>query len=136
MAGAMPDIVPWRAAYSVGIPQIDDQHKGLVRLINNLQHAMMAGTGKSALSSIINDLIRYTEIHFEFEEAMLQQHDYSDLAAHQREHQELTRQVCELRSKLQSGELVITMEVLRFLKNWLTHHILDRDQDYARELNR
>src|ERR1039457_7165583 len=73
MATATNTIFPWRDTYSVGIPQIDSQHKGLIRLINDLQTAMMEGKGKQALSSIINDLIRYTESHFAFEEALLQQ---------------------------------------------------------------
>ena len=58
MATATTAIFPWRAAYSVGNPQIDEQHKGLIRMINNLQDAMMEGKGKTALSAILNDLIR------------------------------------------------------------------------------
>ena len=128
-------IFPWRQAYSVGILKIDNQHKGLVRLINSLQKAMMEGTGKQDLSSIIDHLVRYTEIHFTFEEAMLKQRGYSGLAEHKQEHEHLTRQVCELRDKFQSGKLVINMDVMRFLKNWLANHILVRDQAYAKELN-
>ena len=125
----------FRDTYSVGIPQIDNQHKGLIRLINDLQAAMMAGKGKQVLSSIINDLIRYTEGHFAFEEALLQQRGYSALAAHKQEHKELTRQVHELRDKFQSSELTISMDVMKFLKNWLASHILERDKAYAKELN-
>jgi hemerythrin-like metal-binding protein len=135
MATATNTIFPWRDTYSVGIPQIDSQHKGLIRLINDLQTAMMEGKGKQALSSIINDLIRYTESHFAFEEALLQQRRYSALAAHKQEHKELTRQVHELRDKFQSSELTISMDVMKFLKNWLASHILERDKAYAKELN-
>lgn len=134
MATATTVIFPWREAYSVGILQIDNQHKGLIRLINNLQDAMMGGNGKAALTTIIDDLVRYTESHFTYEETLLRKHGYSGLAAHQEQHRELTRQVYELRDQFKSGQLMITMDVMRFLKNWLSNHILDRDQAYAKEL--
>lgn len=134
MATASTVIFPWRQVYSVGIPKIDSQHKGLVGLINNLQGAMMEGKGRHVLSSIIDDLVRYAEIHFAFEEALLEERGYSGLAGHKKEHGELDRQVREIQANYQSGRLVITMDVMRFLKNWLANHILDRDQAYAKEL--
>jgi hemerythrin-like metal-binding protein len=127
-------IFPWRDAYSVGMPQIDDQHKGLIRLINNLQSAMMEGNGKNVLSGIMDDLVRYTESHFASEEAMLRLRGYSQLAAHSAEHKKLTAQVCELRDKFRAGKVTISMEVMVFLKNWLADHILSRDMAYAKEL--
>jgi hemerythrin len=135
MATATKVFFPWRDTYSVAIPEIDNQHKGLIRLINDLQEAMMAGNGKTALSAVINDLIRYTESHFAYEEAMLRKQGYSGFAMHQQQHKELTRQVYELREKFQSGQLMMSVEVMQFLKNWLSDHILDRDQAYAKELH-
>src|SRR5271166_668217 len=107
-------IFPWRNTYSVGMPDIDDQHKGLVRLINSLQTAMMEGNGKSVLSGTLDDLIRYTQSHFAFEEAMLRKRGYSQLAAHCAEHKRLTGQVIELRDKFKAGKVTISMEVLKF----------------------
>ncbi|SPF36048.1 Hemerythrin-like metal-binding protein [Candidatus Sulfopaludibacter sp. SbA4] len=128
-------IFPWRDAYSVGMPEIDNQHKGLIRLINELQSAMMEGNGKNVLAGIMDDLVRYTESHFAFEEAMMRKRGYSQLAAHSAEHKRLTGQVCELRDKFRGGKVTISMEVMKFLKDWLADHILNRDQAYAKELN-
>jgi hemerythrin len=127
---------PWSDAYSVGIPQIDTQHKGLIRLINELHTAMAAGQGKQVLGKILDELVRYTEIHFTYEENMLRQGGYSKLAAHNSAHQKLTRQVMELRDKYRASKLTLTLEVMQFLKSWLGDHILIHDQAYARELKR
>ena len=51
------------------------------------------------------------------------------------EHKKLTGQVCELRDKFRAGKVTISMEVMMFLKNWLSEHILSRDKAYAKELN-
>ena len=57
----------------MGIPQIDTQHKGLVRLINDLHAAMSAGQGIQKVGKILDELVHYTEEHFSYEENMLKQ---------------------------------------------------------------
>ena len=128
-------VFPWKDAYNVGIPQVDSQHKGLVKLINDLHSGMQAGKTKEVLGGIIDELIRYTERHFKDEEAMLRLRGYSKLAAHHAIHQDLTRQVVELRDKFQTSKLALSIEVMQFLKNWLANHILTHDQAYAKELS-
>jgi len=127
-------IFPWREAYSVHIPQIDGQHQQLVALINELHGAMLQGTGGDALGRILNDLVRYTQSHFAYEEALLQQRGFSAFAAHRAEHQKLTGQVVELQQRFRAGKVVMSVPVMQFLKDWLANHILTRDMQYAKEL--
>ncbi len=129
-------IFPWREAYSVHIPQIDGQHQQLVGLINELHAAMLQGEGNKALGHILNELVRYAESHFSYEETMLKQRGYPNLAAHSAEHQKLTAQVRDLQEQFRAGKLLLTMQVMQFLKEWLANHILTRDMQYARELAR
>jgi len=127
-------IFPWTAKYSVGIPQIDAQHKGLIGLINGLHAAMAAGQGKRVVGKILDDLVRYTEIHFRDEENLMRQKGYSKLVAHQEVHKKLTGQVVELRERYLAGNLTLTVEVMLFLKSWLADHIMGHDRQYAAEL--
>lgn len=134
MATTVTPIFPWRDEYSVRIPNIDAQHQQLVALINDLHAAMMKGDGSQALGRILDDLVRYAEGHFSYEEAMLQQRGYSGLDAHRAEHLALARQVNALREQFRSGRMLMTVGVMQFLKEWLANHILAKDADYAREL--
>ena len=127
-------LFPWRAEYSVGFAEIDSQHKMLVKLINNLQEAMYEGRGKDALADILDDLVHYTETHFAFEERLMEKGGFSKLVEHQAEHRKLAAQVYELREQLRAQKMVVTTAVMRFLKDWLTDHIMRHDQVYAREL--
>ena len=127
-------LFPWLDKYSVGLPQIDGQHQGLISLINDLHAAMRAGQAQQAGGRILDELVRYTEQHFAFEENMLRAKGYSQLAVHQAEHKRLTGQVLELRDRYRSRSLTITLEVMQFLKNWLANHIMGHDQKYAAEL--
>jgi hemerythrin len=127
-------IFPWREQYSVHIPQIDGQHQQLVALINDLHAAMLQGNGNQALGRILTELVRYAESHFAYEEALLQQRGYSGLAAHRGEHRLLSGQIRELQEQFRAGKLLMTIQVMTFLKEWLANHILTRDMQYAREL--
>lgn len=127
-------IFPWREAYSVHIPQIDGQHQQLVSMINELHAAMLQGNGNAALGRILDELVRYAQGHFSYEEALLQQRGFSGLAAHRAEHNKLTQQVADLQTQFRAGKLVMTVQVMQFLKEWLANHILTRDMQYAKEL--
>jgi len=131
---ATNELFPWKEAYSVRLPRIDTQHKGLIGLINNLHTAMSEGRARTVLSGILDDLVDYTQRHFAFEESMLRQHGYSALPQHQELHRGLTAQVLELRDKLRAGKMTVTIETMQFLKNWLSSHILSADMAYAREI--
>jgi hemerythrin len=127
-------IFPWRETYSVHIPQIDSQHQQLIGLINELHGAMLQGTGATAMGHILDNLVRYTQSHFAFEEALLQQRGYSALTAHRAEHEKLTAQVVDLQQRFRAGKVVMSVPVMQFLKDWLATHILNRDMQYAKEL--
>lgn len=134
MTTAPTVIFPWKDEYSVKFPDIDMQHKQLIKLINDLHEAMLGGRGKEALTKIIDELIRYTKTHFAYEEGMLQRRSYAGLAAHREEHRKLTQQVIDIQERFHKGSIAITMDVMSFLKNWLANHIMSSDQRYSREL--
>ena len=134
MSTTATQIFPWREAYSVHIPQIDAQHQQLIGLINDLHAAMLQGNGKPALARIFGELVRYTDSHFAYEETMLRQRGYAGLAAHSAEHRRLKQQVVDLQVQFQQGKLLLTMQVMQFLKEWLANHILTRDMQYAKDM--
>ncbi len=134
MAATATVLFPWLEKYSVGIPQINEQHKTLIKLINDLHEAMRAGQGSQQVGKILDELVRYTKVHFSYEETLLRQKGYSKFAEHQAVHKKLTAQVVDLQEKQRAGRLMLTVEVMQFLKNWLADHIMGHDKQYAAEL--
>jgi hemerythrin-like metal-binding protein len=127
----LTEVFPWREEYSVRVPEIDEQHKRLVGLINDLQSAMLGRQGDGVLGTILDELILYTETHFAYEEDRMRERGYPALARHRAEHARLTAEVVELREKFRTSRLSISVEVLRFLRQWLSGHIMEFDQAYA-----
>jgi hemerythrin len=54
----------WTDKLSVGVGVIDDDHKKLVGMVNELYDAMQAGHGKEKLGRILDELVKYTNIPF------------------------------------------------------------------------
>jgi hemerythrin len=125
------EIMPWKAEYSVGIRQIDEQHKRLVRLLNELHQAMCEGKSRDVMAGILSQLVDYTKGHFASEERLMQGYSYPGYAAHKVEHDHLTMTVLKFQQELTAGKTVISIAVMDFLKNWLRGHILGTDQKYS-----
>ena len=113
----------WSEAYSVGYPDIDSQHKRLFQLADQLHAAMAAGKGKQCLSTTLGNLITYTKRHFAGEEMLMQSHRYPFFQQHKAEHRVLTDKVIQFQKAFEAGRAAVTMELLQFLRDWLTHHI-------------
>ena len=121
-------LITWNDSLSVGFEPIDEQHRRLVELINKLHSAMAQGKGSQTLGSVLDGLIDYVQTHFASEEAMMQINHYPGYAAQKSQHIALTRQVLELRSQFATGQTVITIDVMKFLKDWLVDHIQGSDK--------
>lgn len=130
LGGFMP-LMTWQDNFSVGVPSIDAQHKRLIELINELHQAMLDGAVPEKIKEILNGLIEYTQLHFSHEEKLFAEHEYPDAVAHKEIHDALVGKVMELKTKVDAGEQIRGMEVMEFLKSWLTGHILGEDKKYS-----
>ncbi len=130
----MSNLIDWSDRYSVGVFKFDNQHKMLIKQINDLHMAMRIGNGKSSLITVMDNLVKYTVEHFADEEREMQRTNYPDYMAHKREHDKLVEKVQDLRERMSSGKIVVTMEVMNFLRDWLTNHIAKVDKQYSDHL--
>lgn len=125
----------WDASYSVNVQVIDQQHQRLVGIINELYDAMKSGQAKQKLSGILDSLVEYTQVHFAYEEKLLETHDYPELWRHRKEHNDLVKQVLDFKQKYEQGTVALSVEMGAFLKDWLVNHILKVDKRYSAYLN-
>jgi len=117
----------WDHILSVGIDEIDEDHRKLVNLFNMLNHSVTEGDVPDYLEAVLEELINCTVWHFSHEERLMLKYDYEGIAEHKMEHQELIKSARELQQQiLQAGNLV-AKEDIEFLEHWLTEHILTAD---------
>lgn len=130
----MPLMV-WSDRLSVGVKLIDDDHKRLLSLANDLHDAIVDRRGKEQLGNTLEELLNYTRFHFAREEQFFLETTYAEAATHKVEHDGLTAQVEQIQVRFNAGSPALTLEVMNFLKDWLFDHILGSDAKFGPHLN-
>lgn len=124
-------VITWKDEYSVGVAEIDKHHKKLISMINELYFAMNNDRGQKLVTTIIADMVAYAQMHFAREEEYMRQAEYLGLLQHFREHENFVKKAQELKQRSEEGEFVLSLEVIRFLSDWLKQHILQTDMKYV-----
>lgn len=127
-------LMTWGPMLQVGYGDMDAQHKRLVELVNQLDDAMRGGHGRDVVGPVLNELIRYTVSHFAFEEKLMDRYGISSSVAHKAEHKKLVADVSAFKAKFDAGSAAVSTELMSFLRNWLSSHILKTDKALAGEL--
>ncbi len=111
----------WDPKLNTGIEVIDHQHQRIVSYINQLEVAKESND-KAAIGEVIEQLVDYTQSHFGFEEAMMEQAGYPFLKPHQKVHELFIRRVSDFTMRAAKGEDVVD-ELHLMLAKWLINHI-------------
>lgn len=129
----MNELITWNEAYSLGVVEIDVQHKKMFSIINRLYSAMQAATEKTELAIILGELAAYADYHFSTEEKYFEEFDYDEKEAHIKAHNVYIDKVTEFLREYNSKEntAVLSVKILDFLKEWWTGHILGEDRGYV-----
>lgn len=121
----------WNDSYSLGIAEIDMQHKKLVFLIVKLYEAMSQAKANDVVGTILNELVMYTKTHFSTEEKYFAKFAYVDKANHELEHKKFVAKINDFKEKFDSGKVGVSIQLMNFLKDWLVHHIMKTDRQYV-----
>ncbi len=124
------------ALYSVGVKTIDDQHKKLVEMLNELHEAQRHGQSAGVTNQVLSDLIAYTDYHFRTEEDLMRNnHEYPDYRKHKAKHDTLRQTALGLQADFRSGKRAVSVELSHFLRDWLALHIQGTDKQLGVFLN-
>lgn len=123
--------MPWNDTIAVGIQDVDDQHRVLVDLINELHDALTADAPDPAkIGHVLEGLMDYTMNHFIMEEEWFERHDYPETVAHKALHNRFTSTIMNALTEFEDHQHV-PYELLEFLKHWLIEHIMRTDKSYV-----
>lgn len=131
MALANP-IIGWSDEFALNLPEIDAQHQVLFGLIDQLWTAIVARSGRDDQLRLIGDLEDYAAQHFKEEELFMRANGFPGLAAHKAAHETYVRRIASERASIVSGSPTLSLDLLRFLQDWLVEHIMASDREYAR----
>ncbi|MDR1747899.1 MAG: bacteriohemerythrin [Spirochaetaceae bacterium] len=125
--------VTWSNTYSVGIKVIDNQHKGLLDLVNDLfNHATGNEIEERAyFTEVIQHVVQYVKEHFSTEEKIMIAAQFPGYAEHKKAHDAFVLEVIKSAKEFEAGKRLVLAKLAHFLKDWILAHIGVMDTQYA-----
>jgi two-component system cell cycle response regulator len=128
--------IEWNDGMSVGVESIDEDHKTLLLLVNEINEAINNDSTHIIIIDIFEKLEKYVKIHFSKEERLLEQCNYGDIEEHKKQHIDFINKIPELRSELLHADTIeVAQDIYLFLFNWLMNHIIIDDMSYAQTVH-
>ena len=121
------DWVRWEDRLSVGIDVIDEHHRYLFDLTNDLFEIVSQKRGASQVARVLRALSQYAQVHFRAEERMMEHYGYAAVDVQQHQHHDFENRLEAFYGELHNNPLTAQFEVLIYLRNWLVQHILHED---------
>jgi hemerythrin len=130
------DFMTWTPEMSVGVKALDDDHKKLIGIINQLHFGIEAGHKKEILTAVLDHLVDYTRYHFAREEELLTKANYPATEAHLIEHYNFISKIANVQTRFKAAPVaMLDLELMSFLRSWLFSHIQGSDKKYGPHLN-
>jgi hemerythrin-like metal-binding protein len=121
----------WKNDFSVGIKEMDDQHKVFFDILNRMGEVAGGNKGMEVVGPVLRELYEYSRHHFAEEENWLRIIGFPGLQYQIMQHQFFISQVTDLQDRYSKGDANIPISTLEFLRDWLLSHILEKDKKYG-----
>ncbi|TAJ82015.1 MAG: bacteriohemerythrin [Gallionellaceae bacterium] len=119
------------SGHHVGVVEIDEQHRELVRMVNRLNGAIKNKEGDDIILKLYDELLEFTAFHFATEHRLMEHSGYPEMGSHDMEHTHLIAEAVHFKSKLAAGGELLA---LQSIKDWLLNHIHYSDKPMANYL--
>ena len=123
--------IEWDDKYSVGVEEMDTQHKKLFRISNELYEVIKAREYDDRLSETFDSLLNYVKEHFYSEEKIMQERGYPGLESQRKAHVSFTINLVSYYYQFKNRQTTVPHELLDYLKNWLFDHTMLADKKYG-----
>ena len=131
----MKDIA-WGKILSIGVDEIDEDHRKLISIFNTLNHSLANKESRDYLVAVLEELINCTVWHFSHEERLMLKYGYDKMEEHKEIHGDLIASAKDLQQKILQADKPIGDEEVEFLEHWLTGHIFSDDMKLGDYLSR
>lgn len=122
--------IKWEPGFNLGIPEVDNQHKKIIDLINALNQAFIENVTNDKIGSILDEMSKYAIEHFKTEEELFKKTNFPLMKEHIAQHEYFAKKVEDFKNSYYQGQ-PITFRLMKFLRSWWTNHILDSDREYV-----
>ena len=132
----VPQPLAWRQDFATGVAIIDDQHRELIKMLNEASTQLTDRSPLADVARIVQGLLSYAGYHFSTEEKLMAEHGYekhraAPAAQHIKAHRDFAEKVVAVKAQIDAGQGIPKADLESFLNNWLTDHILHTDKEFG-----
>jgi len=124
------EIINWRNEFSVGVAEMDEQHKKLIGMINRLIEEQHNLTDQKTIAELLTEMTDYAQVHFRAEEYLMAEYGYDEKSNQEKMHQAFIEKTISFYSATDIGPNILSTALLDYLSTWLVSHILKEDMKY------
>ena len=121
----------WEQKYEFGIPEVDEQHKKWLSILNKFYDSMGNGDLNNKMKSLVAEALDYTVYHFNEEEKLMEKMKFPHLNEQKRMHKEIVNMLSAFKKDIENKKTIISMSITNEMKKWFKEHILLEDMKYA-----
>ena len=122
--------INWKDEFSVGVKELDDQHKKLLAMINKLIIEQKTLTDPKTIADLLTEMTDYAQVHFRAEEYLMAEYGYEQKTLQEKQHQAFIDKTISFCSASDIGPNILSTALLDYLGTWLVEHILQEDMKY------
>jgi hemerythrin len=119
--------ITWREEYSVGLPDVDHEHRVLIAMINELAEALGPQTPRERIVGALGEICSRIAAHFALEEREMRGLRYVGLGEHKRDHERLLEDILDIMADVESPGRYDPALLERRLSAWFTEHFRTHD---------
>ena len=119
------NLVVWEEKYTTGITLIDNQHKELIKLTNQLYHACLGENERlgAAFKEALGRMVEYVRFHFSAEQQLMERIKFPNSAEHITQHNVLVIDIIDAAKDFSEGKKLVPNQFVRTLRDWIFGHI-------------
>ena len=129
------EIINWSNEFSVGVKEMDEQHKKLIGMINRLIEEQKILTEPKTIADLLTEMTDYAQVHFRAEEYLMAEYGYDHKTQQEKQHLAFIDKTIAFYSASDLGPNILSTALLDYLRTWLIGHILKEDMKYKEFFN-
>lgn len=124
-----PEPYKWKEKYAVNITVIDDQHKKLLEIINELKQVINNNLCEKKVSGVFFQLAYLIDHYFIKEEIYLNDLKYPNIEQHKIEHNKFIDRIIQFQKDVENNKPDLCLEIYKYLEDWFDDHILKYNKE-------
>ena len=126
-------LINWKDEFSVGVAEVDFEHRELIELINSLYASARSGAGREVVIEALGEIYAQIASHFALDEKMMRLTRYPALREHKEDHETLLDDLRDIMDEVEDDGAYDEAQLSTDLERWFGDHFRTHDAKLHRE---